>query len=279
MDLIRIYPIRFNKSEWKIPLYCNHICGDHCKYLITEYNSALILINNPDFQNGNCNLLNKLEKAYIKISDYHDSITTQGKIYDSDMKVINDNSIQIYINFPISKKVKFIIPSVNGFTINDILISIKYIYKYIYDIEEATASKKTFSLQSNCYECPLLDLKEIPNINNEDCCICYEQNDNIVKLNCNHIYDKKCIEKWKDISNSCPICRNKIYNCIECNGTGIKTYNIESAAIPIQLRDESRIRNTTDGIYGIHTFYFEDLIIEELIYNRINNILHIKLLN
>lgn len=43
---------------------------------------------------------------------------------------------------------------------------------------------------------------------NEDCAICLEllSTDN-VKLNCNHVYHKKCIDKWLATNVNCPVCR------------------------------------------------------------------------
>lgn len=45
------------------------------------------------------------------------------------------------------------------------------------------------------------------------CTICYERiKDNSIKLDCqcNYYYHKTCIEKWKNRSNTCPLCRKSI---------------------------------------------------------------------
>jgi hypothetical protein len=52
-------------------------------------------------------------------------------------------------------------------------------------------------------------------ITSEDnlCSICldmFKQNDNIIKLNCNHHYHKECCFKWFKINKSCPICRQEV---------------------------------------------------------------------
>ena len=57
-----------------------------------------------------------------------------------------------------------------------------------------------------------LEIKKIKKINNEICCICLEQfkiNDDINKLNCNHIFHKVCLDKWYKFNN-CPLCRTII---------------------------------------------------------------------
>jgi hypothetical protein len=40
------------------------------------------------------------------------------------------------------------------------------------------------------------------------CTICYE--DGEFQLNCGHIFHKYCINRWKQKSDSCPLCRQKI---------------------------------------------------------------------
>ena len=53
-------------------------------------------------------------------------------------------------------------------------------------------------------------------MNDKDCIICYEKcnrkRDNIefiVNCKCKMSYHKKCIEKWLNIKNKCPICREE----------------------------------------------------------------------
>ena len=61
----------------------------------------------------------------------------------------------------------------------------------------------------NLYE---LNSNEI--IDNQECSICVESlNDNIaIKLTCDHIFHKKCLEEWlkKGKNKDCPLCRMKI---------------------------------------------------------------------
>ena len=54
---------------------------------------------------------------------------------------------------------------------------------------------------------------------NKECSICYNNyntDDNIVLLNCNHVYHKTCINNWINSINktyrkyTCPLCRNEI---------------------------------------------------------------------
>lgn len=46
---------------------------------------------------------------------------------------------------------------------------------------------------------------------NEQCCIClssYEYKQGVRKTQCNHIFHKKCVDKWYKYNKTCPICRN-----------------------------------------------------------------------
>ena len=48
------------------------------------------------------------------------------------------------------------------------------------------------------------------NLNEKTCCICltdYNDNKELCKLPCNHIYHKECIYKWAKKKNICPLCR------------------------------------------------------------------------
>lgn len=52
--------------------------------------------------------------------------------------------------------------------------------------------------------------KKKENIKLEDCVICLEEipnNMRIYDLDCKHVFHIKCIEKWKEYSLSCPLCR------------------------------------------------------------------------
>lgn len=53
----------------------------------------------------------------------------------------------------------------------------------------------------------------IKDIKENKCSICLEEyieNNNIIKLNCEHQYHKECIKEWLKINNNCPQCRKNI---------------------------------------------------------------------
>ncbi|XP_020617294.1 RING finger protein 141-like isoform X1 [Orbicella faveolata] len=45
---------------------------------------------------------------------------------------------------------------------------------------------------------------------NEECCICMDQKAEVI-LACVHCFCKTCIDRWSDVNNTCPICRNEIH--------------------------------------------------------------------
>jgi hypothetical protein len=48
-----------------------------------------------------------------------------------------------------------------------------------------------------------------------ECSICLDiiENNNFIKLiNCKHIFHRSCINEWKKINNTCPLCRKNISN-------------------------------------------------------------------
>ena len=49
------------------------------------------------------------------------------------------------------------------------------------------------------------------NKDNMLCVICYENESNL-QTSCYHNYCSKCLIKWLDIKDTCPYCRNTIYN-------------------------------------------------------------------
>ena len=46
-----------------------------------------------------------------------------------------------------------------------------------------------------------------------DCCICLQKlENNILQLDCSHLFHEKCINKWIKNNNNCPMCRKNIKN-------------------------------------------------------------------
>lgn len=290
MSIRRVYPIRTTRNKWKIPLFCNHICNESCNILLVSNNShQYILLENPDYIDGKCSMYNKIAPSNIKIStfDINNPKGDMGALYNPDMKVILDNCFIVSIYFPLSSVFEVVISTPNdteGFTLKELLYSIKNLYELIYSGEEETATPQIYNLKKFCTSCGNKELSKYlidVDVNNkeelDECCICFsseyenivsENNYLPVKLKCNHIYHDNCIKTWLNTSGTCPMCRYNIFECTNCNGSGIIYYNFIGAVIPLEERGDILNRNHSNGIFGIHSFDLEDLIISELTYDR-----------
>ena len=298
--IIRVYPIRTSRKKWKIPLFCYHKCNEeYCNVILANNNNQITILPNPDFIDGKCPLSNKLIPTYIKLSsfDINNPSGCTGELYDYNMKVILDNEFTILIHFPLSYSFEAIIitPTNTGFTLKELIFSIKNVYEFIYEEEERTASSQIYNLKKFCISCGNKNLSEYIEymdtfmLNNDDCCICfsgYDLNEYkgrttpfslAVKLKCGHIFHENCIKKWIDKSGTCPICRYNIYECKVCDGKGIVYYNFTGIVIPIQNRFDILNRNETNGIFGIYGYDLEDLVIENMSYDKNKKRLHLKI--
>jgi hypothetical protein len=290
------------RKKWNIPLFCIHTCDENCNILIVYNNlHQYVLLNNPDYLNGYCSFNNKIRPTTIRISTF-DINTPEGDmgfLYNPELKVIMDNSFVVSIYFPLSYVFEVIIsnPSLtNGFTLKELLYSIKNLYEFIYQEEERTASPQIYQLKKFCSSCGNKDLSEfIQNIEftNEDikkfddCCICYSDYEILstdeekkylpTKLKCGHIYHEFCIKKWLEKSGTCPICRHNIFECRNCDGTGVIYYTFTGVVVPVEERGETLNRNHSNGVFGIHSYDLEDLVIEKMSYDRIKRRLHIDI--
>jgi hypothetical protein len=288
-SITRIYPIRTTRNSWKIPLACYHICNENtCKYKFVFINNGqeiiLTKIDNPYYINNKCQQYNNIEKTSIKIADFNitEPIGDSGPLYNSDTIVIPDTTFNILITYPLTFSVDIIVRSskLEGFTLKELLETIKNLYYFIYQEEERTSTPIVYNLKKICENCINTDiLSSISDISehvNGECSICYsEYKDKISKLNCNHIYHKECISPWALKSNTCPLCRQPIFLCSECKGNGFIYYDYLGTVIPIEHRGNFVNRNLTNGIFGIYGYDIEDLILQDMKYDRINKRLHI----
>jgi hypothetical protein len=285
------YPIRFTRRRWNIPLFCTHKCDENCNILIvTNNNNEYILIENPEYSDGKCNFYNILSDTYIKISsfDINTPMGNSGPLYNADTKVITDNSFVLSIYFPLSNVFEIVIssqsPDSDGFTLKELLYSLRNLYELIYEGENETSTPQVYDLKKICTSCGNKDLtKYVLDVSTsdilEECSICYDnfkENKDPLKLKCNHIYHKSCIKTWLEQNGTCPICRNNVFECLNCNGSGIIYYNFIGNVIPLEHRGLLLNRNQSNGIFGIYNWDLEDLIIDKLSYDRKKKRLHMS---
>lgn len=289
----RVYPIRTTRNKWKIPLFCRHTCNENCNILVlNDYDDDndeeyILLEENPDYKDGKCSFSGKVQNTYVRLGNFDEDnpLGDTGPLYEPDMKVILDNSFMVYVYFPLSHVLEVTVttPSSNGFTLKELIYSLKTLYTFIYTEEERTASPQVYPLRRVCSSCGNKDISEYikeaeevekPPVE-ENCCICYcdysntDENNITAMLKCKHIFHKDCIQTWLRKSGTCPICRNNIFECNNCNGTGIICYNFTGIVIPVELRGQMLNRNETFGRFGIHSFDLEDLLVESLIYDNV----------
>lgn len=319
----RIYPIRTSATQaWNIKLYSSHQCNDSCRlaYVSEDYpgTSVLFIVDNPDYDHT--------EKKCSKHDTYHPSsihlsrfkreqpTTVDGDLLFYHQIVIPESSIYLDLSFPFShsKKIQINAESSLGFSLGELVESIRDVYQWAYEKEEQTASEQHFSIQTLCQLCQDQQTKYYSisnsegnennegnegNENNEKCPICLEpiKNEKAV-TKCNHFYHPECIQTWVDKesnndgyndgynSNSdnndknkkCPLCRAHLLQCDECDGGGWKIQNYVGKVVPKSLRGFTQ-RNQTDGMFGIYHYDYEDLFLEHMVYHRITKTLYLKI--
>lgn len=293
---LRIYPIRNTRKKWNINLYKYHTCSEDCNKRLIADSDELILTDNPNYINGVCEKYNKLEKTFLRLVSFREDGTfgEGDRLYGIDDTVIPDKSFVILVYYPLSFVLEVVINSetTKGYTLLEIINSIKTVYEYIYEEEEQTATPQVYELKKICYTCGKKDLlkyvdyfafdSESKTDNENECSICYntyEIGSNVAKLKCNHNFHSSCIEEWFKTSGTCPICRNNVFECVNCDGSGIIYYQFTGTVIPIEERGMNLNRNPTNGVFGIYDCDLENLFIESLSYNRVKKKLYINMVS
>lgn len=289
--IIRVYPIRTTRKKWNINLFKNHICTQLCNIkLETNNENELIIKNNPNFKNGKCEEFNTIKKTLIHMSTFNTEnghIDENGILCNLDMKVIPDNSFKICIYYPLSYSFDIVISTntYNGFTLRELIKYIKTLYEFIYNEEERTATPQVFTLKKYCFSCDNKNFdKYIENIDSPDgdCCICcneYKNDSTVAKLKCKHIFHNECIKTWFNTNGTCPFCRCNVFECKNCDGSGIIYYQFTGTVIPLEERGINLNRNLSNGIFGIYNFDLDDLLLQSLSYDRIKKQLYINIIS
>lgn len=282
-----MYPIRANRPMWSKCFFKQHTYTELCN---TEY--ELFDCTFRFSFRTTCLYPQNLEPINIHLSKYTDFIDITVNI-PTKVKLLFHHPF----NTPILKEHTF---ESSPVLLSEIVKVFDTIYKELYIDEEEHTTEKTYELENPCLECKDEDYsidyidQYITNIeNNCSCNICFEEfqsEDNpIIKINrCSHIYHKNCVLNWYNTpktltdgdqipySNSCPNCRKTIIYCQNCDGN---LCNRETFVGKIPPYVPSRVRVETDGPYGIHSFYYEDLMFKGIMYNTNTNILSLLPLN
>jgi len=247
-----------------------------------------ILVDNPDYIDEKCSHFNKLERTFVRLDsfDIEQPFGGIGPLYDPNMIVIPDTTISVRITFPLTYPADVIMISQtsHGFSLVELIYSIKMLYHYIYQEEERTSTPQSYHLKKDCESCQNSEInciKDYSPDSKDECSICYNgyklSKKDAGQLSCNHFFHRRCILKWLKTSSSatCPLCRRNVIDCAECNGTRYVYYDYNGVVIPLEHRGSILNRNTTDGIYGIYGHDLEDLVIDDIHYNRLEKLLTI----
>ena len=191
---------------------------------MNDNNFELTLQRNPEFNDGFCPKRTKLEKTQIRLAsfDKDNPYSNDGPLFKSDEEVISDKAFTVSLYYPFSFIFDIFITSSEGFTLKELVHSLKILYKFIYEEEERTATPQLFSLKKVCSSCGVKQLgdfvekaDETDGKIDEECSICYEaiKSEDSVKLKCKHVFHKECMEQWVKKSGTCPLCRYNIFLC------------------------------------------------------------------
>lgn len=280
-----------SRNYWKIPLYCHHDCTELCANSIVIENDEISFGVNPNYNEdtGQCDYYNKLFPTNIHIASFDVSYPTgyYGKLYSPDLVVIPDHTFTIIAYFPFSDIVETVVHYTKSTTLRELLSLVRNIYENMYEEEERTATAEPFSITQDC-ECISMDLEgiidscevEYDDKDDTSCSICYATLDtSVVNMKCNHVFHKKCIMDWinKGNGNSCPLCRCAFNTCTTCDNTRVVSTVQDYIVLPPHLREFPQYRNTTNGVYGIHTCDLQSLYISNMIYNRVCKLLQLSI--
>ena len=270
----RSYPIRYNRECYQIHIYCYHICSN-LGYMCSTNHRA-------------CPLNNSIVPSFVNLSSFNFIYPDghYGSLYNPDMVVIKDTDFKLYVNFPLNNPTVVPIKSTYPITTRILLSILQNVYSTIYDEEQKTASTITKQVVDPCF-ClnqrvqdfiPSEDLETKAEENCEECCICYSPLNTKITLNCNHAFHRSCIEKWITTGqgNNCPLCRTTLRNCVTCSNTRLITSVWKGKVIPPIYRDTME-RNDTDGHYNIYSYDFQQLAVEQCIYNPRSKTLQVKI--
>lgn len=124
------------------------------------------------------------------------------------IKSIEDDTI-------INNIVKIIIPRLNE--VNDITVLLTENAPHNTNIDDIYS---ILNIDMSIYDPPSKEIldqcenyKYSNNTNNDSCVICiceFEEQEEVKKLTCNHIFHKSCIEEWLKNHSTCPVCKHSL---------------------------------------------------------------------
>jgi hypothetical protein len=290
------YQFRSQRAWYQIPLYENHDCIEsYCQWrtMAPDESGRIRFVRDPSIRTDTCPSTGVLSPTCISLEEYDpdDPRGLQGGLFGLDTYVIRECLITLCITMPLTvpAEMELRTSDPDGFTLRTLLKEIQRAYRYVYTREEEEATVQTWEFQRPCMCLLDTSTQTLPTVSSDTlpeqhdpCAICYDpfEESTLYELPCHHRFHVACIDTWisRGRGRTCPLCRESLWQCNECNGTHIIQQSIESAVAPplLQLGQSGESRNTTDGPYGIHTFHLHELYIGSMIYNRFMRRLRVK---
>lgn len=286
-----MYPIRTNRPSWCFPFTKPHTCSELCTTQYEIQSSEVRVI-----YDAGCIYPENIEPAvYSFTGQSNDEVDVQ-------IHLPNRGKMKVYINYPLKKPtVRNVDFGGDSIELSRVLQMFKQFYEEIYEEEEAKSSYKKFTYHKRCTQCLEDDTLSISQFcickeeEEVDCNICFDNvhsqtNPLVHGSSCKHIFHRNCLLRWINTqkpnsdflefdssedtearvtqkNNSCPVCRQVIFTCSKCQNTYQYEVQYEGAVIPFDP-DNGTTRNDTDGPYGIHSLYFEELLFKGIFIQR-----------
>lgn len=295
-----MYPIRFNRKSWCKPFIRPHECNGLCNIQYETDDGEVKVI-----YDAACIYPEKYEPVSVSFVENFEFNCDEIVEIPSKVKF----RIDFPCRNPFEFEHDFETHSSSGIRLKQILNVFKDAYRKMYEEEEKISTKQNFTYQKKCTECVLdeIKLKELLNLSlrrasesHDDVCnICLDSltisastSPPVQLSRCGHRFHKDCISKWintqkevenellefddeialKRKNNSCPICRQAIFECHKCNNRLKYDTEYFGSVIPYDFENEGE-RNETDGPYGIYSLYFEDLLFKGIVFDKENNVI------
>ncbi len=282
-----MYPIRVSRPWWDVHLRTRHECSNVCRIeVVRQYTEdmtgvELILRRRTDLVNDCCPMHGKVQMSRVFIADFDEANPqcVDGPLVNAGTVVVPDEEATLRIEHPLTRPYEKTIRRGGGFTLVALLAEVKKAYEALYEEEERTASVRTFHLERLCTSCILLEDDEVVDLcspkHDQDCSICFGAlSESAARTRCGHVFHAQCLKQWMQQATSCPICRSALHHCDKCNGQGVIKFEYTGTVVPIDYSNLRRI--TTDGTYGVHTMYLQNVTVEKIRYDRRSHTVTLK---
>jgi hypothetical protein len=282
------YPLRMSRSFWHIPLHAVHACSalacSQTRYYTAAWCDGVQTYEacdepSADYQNGRCSKSGLLFASGVSLHLLDIARPRAqfgfGDVYNPDRIVIPDLLFFIQIDFPLLTPTRRMITTTHALTLRETLHLVRLAYEDIYETELRTATHHTHDLVTAC-ECAIRPVDITPPDTLPDasdmCSICYAAYTNpseIGKCPCAHMFHSQCLQSWLNTgAKTCPLCRAALKQCDACDGTETVHFELTAPMLPVELRPYPFLRPLTDGVYGLHSYDFDQLVLRSMVYNR-----------